>query len=223
MKLISSILGAIAPHECLGCSAENRLLCDACFYALPQAEQRCFACRSTDNGVRTCPECRRRTPLAAVHAAVMYETHAKSLLWKLKFGRARYAAEEIAAAIRPIVAPVVADGWIITHVPAATTHVRRRGYDQAELIAQSLAKTIGLPCAPLLARSGQSKQVGSDRESRLRQLSGVYRPLRSGLIKGSRILLIDDVVTTGATLHTAAKVLNEAGAERIEAAVFAQA
>jgi ComF family protein len=164
-----------------------------------------------------------------VAAATAYRGAAKDIIWKLKFGRARSGATEVAALIASRLGlrrqlgrlPAV----IITHAPTATTRVRQRGYDQAQLIARCLARSCGVPYRPLLARYGHQKQIGASKAQRAAQLSGAFHaaPLQAARIRGAHIILVDDVVTTGATLEAAAKTLMDAGARRVDAVVFAQA
>jgi ComF family protein len=112
---------------------------------------------------------------------------------------------------------------VLVHVPTATGRVRTRGYDQARLLAREISRASGLRRQRLLARSGQTHQMGSGRTERLRQLEGAFRPLRLSDIQGKHIVLVDDVLTTGTTLELAARVLMHAGAARVDALVFAQA
>jgi ComF family protein len=110
----------------------------------------------------------------------------------------------------------------IVHVPTATARIRQRGYDQAELIAKNLARTRKLKYSPVLARLGQTRQVGAKRSSRLKQMQNAFYARKPQLIKGSHIILVDDVTTTGATLEAAARVLKLAGAKTVAAITFAQ-
>jgi ComF family protein len=127
----------------------------------------------------------------------------------------------MAALMEPLKTPV--DDTLVVPVPTATGRVRRRGYDQARLLARDLSRRTGLPRIDCLARSGQTHQVGAGRERRLEQLRQAFRVRRAGAVCGRRILLVDDVVTTGASLESSARALLAAGAGRVEAITFCAA
>lgn len=221
--LITSLLSVLAPHECLGCGAEGSLLCAACRSGLRPAVPRCYRCQRFDADFKTCRSCRRESPLYAVVALTRYEALAKNLVWKLKFGRARAAADEMADMLSRLNVTFGKDMIVVAHAPTAASRIRQRGYDQAALIARSLARRRKLRYAPLLARQNSTKQIGASRRARLRQLEQAFRPIRTRKIEGATVLLVDDVVTTGATLTAAASALKAAGAKRVIGVVFAQA
>jgi ComF family protein len=142
-------------------------------------------------------------------------------VWKLKFAHARAAVDPMAALL---VGRCLFDAdTLFVPVPTATNRVRQRGYDQAELLCRALAAHTGLPYRLALARHGQSRQVGTSRSERLKHLENALRVTASPLVHGKHIVLIDDVLTTGATLEAAARVVKRAGAKRVDAIVFAQA
>jgi ComF family protein len=146
----------------------------------------------------------------------------KELVHRMKYERAQAGTREVARLLAPLLIGTPAD-LLLVHIPTATGRVRSRGYDHARLIARELSRCSGLESAALLGRLGQAHQVGATRAERLRQLEGAFRPLRPELIVGRQIVLVDDVLTTGATLETAARVLRRAGAARVDAVVLAQA
>ncbi len=223
MAFISALLTLVAPYECIGCTAEGRLWCAVCQGMQAPALPRCYRCQGRYIGFDTCTACAAISNLASVAALYRYERDAKQLVWKLKFGRAAGAAEDIAAALVRQ-APIDTTGrLLIAHAPTATSRVRQRGYDQAALIARSLSRQTGIPYRHLLQRSGQQKQVGASRLARSKQLREAFRCPRPHEVRGAHVMLIDDVVTTGATLEAAADVLTRAGALRVDGLVFAQA
>lgn len=218
MAVLDWLIGCLTPHECLGCGREGALLCALCSDLLPEIPNRCYRCRKVTKDSQTCQKCRKASRLAAVYVCTEYEGVAKDLIGRLKFSGAQAAARSIAQAL----APLLTTHTVIVPVPTATSRVRRRGYDQAKLIAKRLARQTGLEYRDCLARLGQAHQVGASRQQRLKQLSGAYR-IKRPLKANQTVLLVDDVLTTGATLEGAAATLKSAGIKRIEAIVFAQA
>lgn len=219
--IIDKILSHIAPHECLGCSIEGALLCSECIrYLIPTKQGCCHCSRLTDDG-RTCIGCLPYSDLYAVRVATAYKAIAKDLIWHLKFNGTQAAASEVA---NSLVAYVPNDpDYVIVPIPTATSRIRQRGYDQANLIARELAKKTKTPYSPVLRRIGQTNQRGSSRDQRTSQLENAYRITHAARIKGKHVLLIDDVFTTGSTLEAAAKVMKYSGARRVTGLVFARA
>jgi competence protein ComFC len=137
----------------------------------------------------------------------------------LKYHRMRAAAPELARLLSPLLTGMRFDA--ITSVPIATDRYRQRGYNQADLLARRLASTLGLPYTNLVRRRRNSQQVGHSRSQRLSQVEGAFAPLPQSII-GQNILIIDDVITTGATLNECAKVLRGMGARQVWGAVAAK-
>lgn len=218
--LLNTLLAHVAPHECLSCSREGLLVCDLCKLAFKALPERCYRCHALTAEGRTCQKCRQHTALFKVQAYAAYEELAKELVWQLKFQGAQAAAGEIASLL---LERFTLENVVLVPVPTASSRVRRRGYDQAQLIARSLALRTGLPYATCLKRLGQHHQVGATRQQRITQLQESYRCTRTGAIENAHVLLIDDVLTTGATLESAAAVIKAAGAKRVSGLVFAQA
>jgi competence protein ComFC len=189
--------------------------------ALPILPARCYRCRQITEESSVCQKCRRQTKFAHVWVRSEYEGLAKDLIYRLKFERCSAAAVPIAELLAEAL-PWLPPDTVVTHIPTATSRHRQRGYDQAELLASQLAKKHDLRHAALLARIGQTRQVGAKREQRLLQLEQAFRIQSRHLVKNTSVLLIDDITTTGATIEAAASVLKNAGAKTINAAVFAQ-
>ena len=215
MTLSERLIAIIAPHECVGCGQQGQLLCESCTSGMWRPPSRCYRCRKLTADYKTCRSCRSTSSLSAVYPATVYKDYARILIRRLKFGSARAGAEEIAHLLHQL------DDGIVVPVRTASQRVHQRGYDQAVLIAQSYAKCTALPLVAHLVRRGRTQQVGAGREQRRRQLIGAFQV--KGSVVGKQIILIDDVLTTGATLEAAARTLKAAGAKSIVALVFAQA
>jgi ComF family protein len=111
---------------------------------------------------------------------------------------------------------------VLVPVPLHPRRLRHRGYDQAAILAAGAARRFRIPVAPLLRRVRETgQQVGRDRTSRERSVRGAFAA--AGNVLGTRICLIDDVLTTGATASAAADALLLAGAARVEVRTLARA
>lgn len=202
------------------CDNEGSLLCEACSISeVPFVASTCYSCGEITKNFETCRKCRRQSPLSSVWVVTKYEAIAKKLIHELKFYSRRGAAEPIALlglGILPL-----PDGHIVTHLPTSSLHIRRRGFDQSKLIAKSLARG-RYKYSPLLRRLKKIHQIGANKKQRQEQLAGAFMAVNKYLIKNAKILLVDDVATTGASLEEAARTLKKAGAKEVSAVVFAR-
>ncbi len=221
MRLIQSIIEYAAPVECLVCGREGRLVCPSCLPATIITKRlTCYRCNRLSLGGRTCVSCRSSSALAGVVVASYYDGAVKELIAALKYRQASSAARLGASLLLPCVHGQNAD--IVTSVATGAIRFRQRGYNQAELIGRELARKMQLPYADLLARLDEVHQVGTSRQVRLHQVNGIFEPRLLKNIRGARILLVDDVVTTGATMAECARVLKAAGAKSIWGAAIAK-
>lgn len=205
--LLQKIIRLIAPYDCIGCGEEGSLFCDGC--------RRVFVSAHTTVTVRGAES------LLHIQACTVYYNLAKQLVKLLKFQYCFEAAEHIAYLMANTT--TLSDDVVLVPVRTSLSRYRQRGYDQAVLITRRLSELTGLPVADVLLRSGSTRQLGAKRQERLQQLKGAYSVRRSTVVAGKRIILIDDVVTTGATLEVAAQALLVAGVRSVQALVFAAA
>ena len=178
----------------------------------------------TLTGGRLCSACQHDPPpLAEAHAAFLYAFPLDRLLPRLKFHRdlaaGRLLAQAMAAAFAGCERPQA-----LVPVPLHRARLRQRGYNQALELARPLGRMLGLPVRPgLLLRSrdtaAQSRLDAGARSANLRDAFGVPARIRVP----AHLVLVDDVMTTGATLNAAAEALLEAGADRVDAWVCARA
>lgn len=219
MSFLERLTSLFAPDVCLSCRHEGALLCGACISLLAPLTGICFGCYANTSGV-VCRDCLRKSGCNSMRAVGNYQGLAKQLVASLKFVGNQSAAQIMASLMHAAYVP--ATDVLITHVPATAAHIRERGYDQAALLSKHLARLAGARHTTLLARSGKKHQLGADRHERLTQLKYALRVRRPELIRGRHVLLVDDVLTTGASVQAAAAVLLAAGAASIDVMVFAQ-
>ena len=155
-------------------------------------------------------------------ALVAYDGAARELLARLKYRNDRVAITWLAAGMAKLAA-----GWVaritppgrvaVTWAPTSPARRRARGFDQAELLARAVARRLGVPAVPLLVRLPGPAQTGRTGPER-RRVPG-FRPARPAERAPPRVILVDDVATTGATLSAAGRALHGAGAEEVFALV----
>ncbi len=199
---------------------------------------RCCLCgRLTGKGVYVCKACREKypdVPLQQQSQRLKGLENCVSPFWyggDVRRALLRYKFEDrrgYAAPFGEFLAKCLDENGIscdsITWAPLSRRRLRSRGYDQARLLAEAVAGRRGIPCEQLLEKTRDTRaQSGlKGREARRKNASGVYRALDPAQVAGKRILLVDDIVTTGETLMECARVLNAAGAKSVTAVTVAR-
>ena len=214
------------PARCLLCNAGGAVghdLCVACAASLPWARLACPRCAlPLSSPARACGTCLRKAPvLDEAHAAFPYRFPLDRLLPRLKFHGDLAAGRLLAGAMAVAFADLPAPGALVP-VPLARARLRQRGYDQALELARPLARSLGLPLLPdgLYRVRDTEAQSRLDAIGRRRNVRGAFAAGRGGL--PDHVALVDDVMTTGATLHAAALALRHAGVRRVDAWVCAR-
>ena len=223
----SSLLERV-PSQCAVCRAwPARAVCDACVARFAPPAPRCRSCAlPVPAGVSQCGECvAHPPPLDACLAACTYAWPWPDCIAEFKFqGRAGWAAP-LATLLRsaPWVEPALEQAALVLPMPLAPGRLRERGFNQAHELARRLAPRKTDPRLLLRIRETPA-QSGLSRVERLRNLQGAFalEPLRAEAVRGRRVVLVDDVMTSGASLFAAAQVLRAGGAAHITAVVLAR-
>lgn len=221
------LLQALWPTRCLACGERGhgaRDLCLACADALPWNRIACPGCAlPLSTPALACGRCLRRTsPLDTIHAACMYARPLDRLLPRFKF-HGDLAAGRLLAQLMADTCASLPQPHAVVPVPLHRARLRSRGYDQALELAKPLARALGLPLHgnTLLRLRPTAPQSELSAPARRRNVRDAF-VARDGATLPVHVVLIDDVMTTGATLHAAAKALRRAGVQRVDAWVCAR-
>lgn len=227
-RWVDGLLSRLLPARCLVCNADGaygRDLCADCMAGLPWLQHACPRCAlPLADGVYgiECGHCQRRPPpLQAAHAAFEYCAPLDGLLPRLKFHHNLGCARLLAGLMTQ-----AAQHWprpdALLPIPLHASRLRQRGYDQALELARPLARRLRLPLRDDILRRQRATSAQSrlDARARKRNLRGAFRVREVSL--PTHVALVDDVMTTGATLHAAAQALRRAGVQRVDAWVCAR-
>ena len=219
--MIDYILSNLAPHHCLGCSKTGHILCESCKYDIvDSAESVCLVCHRPTMGNWLCSDCAKHVPYERAWAVAEREDPLKSVIDAYKFQRAREAYKALGDLLIWRL-PTLPKDTIIVPIPTTPSRRRRRGYDHMTLVAKYIAKKLRLSYDDILYHQTNNQQRGASAELRAQQAK--YAFVAKKEIDPSKVyLLIDDVVTTGATIKYASKCLRSAGAKHVWVAVVAR-
>jgi ComF family protein len=215
-------LGLVLPSRCAGCGIPGRALCESCLSRLvsiaPPVCERCGCPGAWP--VRRCAECAgRRLAFARARSAIVYDARSRPLVAAWKERGRRDLARVFASIVDDVV--VRPDADVVTYVPGDRERGRERGHVPAAQLGRALGALWGIPARPLLARAaGSRRQAGLPRAERRRNVRGAFAARSEA---PARVVLVDDVYTTGATASACSTVLRRAGARRVDVVCLARA
>ncbi|HKR18535.1 MAG TPA: ComF family protein [Stellaceae bacterium] len=229
----ATLLDLLLPPRCLKCGVEiggNGALCAECWRGIaflhPPCCARCGLPFEIDLGAEAiCGACARETPLyARARAALRYDEASRTLVLAFKHGDKLQLAPALGRFMRRAGAELLATCDVIAPVPLHWTRLFTRRYNQAAILAHALVRDGGPPVvADLLERRRATPPQGrSGRTERRRNVRGAFSLKRSRAVTGRRVLLVDDVLTTGATVSECARTLLDAGAESVDVLTLAR-
>ncbi len=214
MKIASWITALLFPEKCVLCGKilgrGEQDLCRACRVDMPE-----------------CPISRVKHPFLDSWLAVWYyEGRVRRSILRYKFyGKRHYAAAYARLLAMRLLREERADADVITWIPISEKRLRKRGFDQVELMARKLSEELKIPAQPLLwkRRDNPPQSRITGRAQRRANVLGAYEAIHLEQLEDKRVLLLDDVLTTGSTAEECGRVLLTAGAREVHFAAVAAA
>jgi len=224
-KALRNTASTLLPQDCFLCAAPSgdSLLCPSCTASLPRlTAERCPVCALPTPGSSICGSCLKQAPhFDATQAVFRYEFPVDSLIQALKYAHRLASADFLGRALAQMAVPRRPD--LILPVPLAAARLAQRGFNQAIEIARPLARALGVPVEISQIRrhrdtTPQTRLPWKERAKNIRHAFECEIDLT-----GKTVLVVDDVMTTGATLDELARTLKAHGAARVENLVLARA
>jgi len=231
--VVDPFLTVVFPSSCVVCrealsSPSRGPLCAACWSRLPRhLDQLCACGLPVALGVPLpCGRCRRGlSPFEAGASLGPYEGGLRTVIHELKYRGRRRLAERLAEGLvaSAAVRRVLADGVVLAPVPLHPRRLRERGFNQSDLLARAVAARAGvLVASALVRRKDTSSQSGLSAAERRRNVAGAFVVRRRSAVAGRVVVLVDDVLTTGATVRACSAALRDAGASAVRVLTVAR-
>ena len=223
-QVVSRGLGLLFPLSCLVCGREGRFVCEGCVDDLPVLEKPYCPICARPGAKSTCHSCHASPPrYDAIRAGYLSEGAARDAVHGLKYRGVRAYAPHMAELLAARAGAYALSADVSVPVPLHKRRERSRGYNQSALLAGELSKHTGMPVEPgLLTRNRDTRpQVDLTSEGERRDnVEGAFTSTPA--VDGRRVLLMDDVVTTGATMSVCAAALKAMGAQAVWGLAFAR-
>lgn len=224
------IFDFLFPKKCVVCKKSGSYLCEKCFTFLSfDAKSLCLACNHPSFNNLTHPRCKRKLTIDGCFSALSYNKTVQKLIFNFKYKP--YLADLKTVLTELFYESIIQNEqfqkqiktgeWVFVPIPLSSSKFRKRGYNQAEILARELTVKFNFPSKNLLGRTRETKtQVGMTSFQRKLNIRNAFQLNPSFIVnhsslKNANIFLVDDVVTIGSTLLEAAKVLKQAGAVKV--------
>lgn len=214
------VVDLLFPRICFGCGDRGGYFCDDCVSKLERRSPICPMCRrhSIDGWVHA--RCERARGIDRLVAPYRYSGSLQKAIKKVKFASSWDVLGELVDLLSGEI-PNIEDEWVVVSVPMYRKKIRLRGFDQAGVIAGLLARKLQIPYVQLLKRIRSTKaQYGLDKKERAENVRGVFS--LNKVVDVKKVLLVDDVWTSGSTMRECCKVLKRGGVEQVWGVVLAR-
>lgn len=224
----SVLVDLVFPSSCVGCSNFGPLLCENCLQKIGKPQDTCVFCNNKTLHGRTCYRCQIANSLTGIISIGRYQNILlRNAVHALKFSGVKEIAESLGDMLTKRISQTLSDSLLeftLVPLPLHSIRKRERGFNQAELLAQKTAAKLSVPCQEILIRTRATKpqaKINHKKENlRKENVAKAFAINPTHTHIPEKIIIIDDVATSGATLEEAAKTLRNAGAKEIWGAVI---
>jgi len=225
------LLDLIFPKYCVNCKKYGDFLCPSCFaYISYDVNINCLVCGKPSYNCLTHPRCMKSNSIEGAFAGVKFNKISKKLVYQFKykpnlFSLSNFIGDLLYESLiqNEEFTMVSQNKLILVPIPLHKNKFRKRGYNQAEILAREVSKRFGFPVVDYLLRTKETgSQVGLTKDERQENIKGAFEFKEKFDVKNKKIILIDDVLTSGATFSECCKVLKKSGAGRVWAIAFAK-
>ncbi|MDO5044331.1 MAG: phosphoribosyltransferase family protein [Coriobacteriia bacterium] len=221
-----ALLELFWPTRCVLCNRSGYVLCPFCKSKLSFINPK-YACKfcGAPFGYLSCTACKKDWEIDFVVCALSFDEGAGEVVKSYKDKRERRLKDFIASSLYEAYLAASLDeykfDWLC-YVPASKQAMQKRGFDHMKQVALQLQEYLAIPCAPLLKKDKRKDQRRLSRKDRSANMQAAFSLDEQFDLRGASILLIDDVITSGATIREASLALKAAGAKRVVALAFAR-
>lgn len=220
------VLDFLFPKRCVQCKRVGDFLCPKCFAFLSfDVKSLCLVCQRPSVDSLTHPGCIKKYSIDGTFSAIPYNKTAQKLIYNYKY-------KPYLSSLSSFLADLLYESliqnenfenlfkqklnWVLVPVPLAEEKFRKRGYNQAEILAKELSPKLNVPVLNLLKRVKETKsQFGLKLPERKKNMKGAFEMSKDKIEAKTGVFLVDDIVTTGSTLMEGAKVLKRKGAQKV--------
>lgn len=226
-KVLKTILDFIFPIQCISCKIPGNHLCDKCFSKIPLRDKKqCPICNKEQADNELCQSCQQQTCLDKIIICSDYENETlQKTIHAFKYSNVK----DLDQILGKILINKYQQGNklpepIIIPTPLHRKRQLERGFNQCKLLAQVFANSFNLTVDNriIFRQRNNAHQADLNKKQREKNIKGCFKIKNKAVIENKNIILIDDVITTGATLNEQAKLLKQAGAKQIWAIVLAK-
>ena len=221
-KVIHTALDMLFPPLCAGCKKHGELLCKACKENALYKGNECFFCGIKAGTSGICATCKKIHSLESLSWQWRYSTdEARAVIYAFKYRKKRALASALAGELLCALNNVdLPENLILMPMPLHPQKEAERGFNQAELIARYIDLPMTKGAVSRILKTPPQARAAS-RQERIKQIHGAFEVIKSESVRNKNILIVDDVATTGATICELARMLKNAGANKIYATVVA--